>query len=155
MMVEAERVLKPNTSAFIFCDWRMVPMLAPALESCGMQYRNMLVWDKLNGGLGNGFRPRHEIILHFIKGKANFYSKSGCNVLPHKRVTPKNKQHPTEKPVALLEDLVQMVTEEGHTVLDPFAGSGSTGEACRNLSRKFIGIDKSTFFTETAKCRLA
>ncbi|MFC5049230.1 DNA-methyltransferase [Rubritalea spongiae] len=154
MMIQAERILKPNTSALVFCDWRMVPLLAPALESSGMMYRNMIIWDKLNGGLGNGFRPRHEVILHFIKGKATFYDRTKHNVLPHKRVTPKNKQHPTEKPVALLEDLITMVTDKGHTVVDPFMGSGSTGQACKNLNRKFIGIEKSEFFATNAKEKL-
>lgn len=155
MMIQAERILKPNTSALVFCDWRMVPMLAPALESSGMMYRNMIIWDKLNGGLGNGFRPRHEVILHFIKGRPTFYSRKLHNVLAHKRVYHRNKKHPTEKPVALLKDLISMVTDTGHTVLDPFAGSGSTGEACQILGRNFIGIDKSPAFTEAAKNRLA
>ena len=61
VLVESRRVMKPNRSAFVFTDWRMVPHLAPALESSGLRYRNMIVWDKMSAGLGMGFKPAHEI----------------------------------------------------------------------------------------------
>ena len=54
----------------------------------------------------------------------------------------KNFNHPTEKPVELMETLMNLVTVKGSTILDPFAGSGSTGVACVNTNRSFIGIEK-------------
>lgn len=62
--------------------------------------------------------------------------------------------HPTQKPVALLEYLVKTYTNEGETVLDPFMGSGSTGVACVNTGREFIGFEKEERFFEIAKTRI-
>lgn len=62
--------------------------------------------------------------------------------------------HPTQKPVALLEYLIKTYTNEGETVLDNCMGSGSTGVACKNLNRKFIGIEKEPKYFEIAKRRI-
>jgi site-specific DNA-methyltransferase (adenine-specific) len=67
--------------------------------------------------------------------------------------TSKNN-HPTVKPIALMEYLVKLVSREGATVLDPFAGSGTTGIACRNLNRNFIGIELSEEYYEIACKRI-
>lgn len=66
----------------------------------------------------------------------------------------KSKSHPTQKPVALLEYLIKTYTLEGETVLDFTMGSGSTGVACKNLGRKFIGIEKEEKYFEIAKKRI-
>ena len=62
--------------------------------------------------------------------------------------------HPTVKPVALMEWLVKLVSQEGHTILDPFAGSGSTGMACVNLDREFIGLELDPDYAKIAKRRI-
>lgn len=62
--------------------------------------------------------------------------------------------HPTQKPVALLEYLIKTYTNEGDTVLDFCMGSGSTGVACKNLNRDFIGIEKEKKYFNIAKDRL-
>ena len=62
--------------------------------------------------------------------------------------------HPTVKPVKLMEYLVKLVSRENATVLDPFAGSGTTGIACKRLSRNFIGIELSEEYCEIAKKRI-
>lgn len=62
--------------------------------------------------------------------------------------------HPTVKPVKLLEYLINMVTPKGGTVLDPFMGSGTTGVACKNLNRDFIGIELDREYFEIAKKRI-
>lgn len=66
----------------------------------------------------------------------------------------KKRLHPTQKPVALLEYLVRTYTNEGETVLDNCMGSGSTGEACINTGRKFIGIERDDGYYHTAKKRI-
>ncbi len=66
----------------------------------------------------------------------------------------KNRLHPTQKPVALLEYLIKTYTLENETVLDFTMGSGSTGVACKNLNRKFIGIEKDDKYFGIAKERL-
>ena len=68
----------------------------------------------------------------------------------------KNKPiHPTQKPVALMEYLIKTYTNENETVLDFTMGSGSTGVACKNLNRNFIGIEKELKYYEIAKQRIA
>jgi len=62
--------------------------------------------------------------------------------------------HPTQKPVPLLEYLIRTYTKEGDTVLDFTMGSGSTGVACANLNRKFIGIEQDDKYFEIAKQRI-
>ena len=64
------------------------------------------------------------------------------------------KVHPTQKPIPLLEYLIKTYTLEGETVLDFTMGSGSTGVACKNLNRKFIGIEKDEKYFEIAKNRI-
>jgi DNA modification methylase len=66
----------------------------------------------------------------------------------------KGKQHPTQKPVALLEYLIKTYTNENDTVLDFTMGSGSTGVACKNLNRNFIGIEKDDKYFDIAKQRI-
>lgn len=66
----------------------------------------------------------------------------------------KEKLHPTQKPVALLEYLIKTYTLEGETVLDFTMGSGSTGVACKNLSRKFIGIERDDRYFHIAQKRI-
>lgn len=63
--------------------------------------------------------------------------------------------HPTQKPVALCEYLIKTYTNEGETVLDNCMGSGTTGVACKNLGRKFIGIEKDETYFKTASERIA
>jgi site-specific DNA-methyltransferase (adenine-specific) len=65
-----------------------------------------------------------------------------------------NKLHPTQKPVALMEYLIRTYTNEGETVLDNCMGSGTTGVACVNTGRKFIGIEKDDKYFEVARDRI-
>jgi len=62
--------------------------------------------------------------------------------------------HPTVKPVALMEYLVKLVSREGQVVLDPFMGSGTTGMACKKLNREFIGMEMMPEYLEIAKARI-
>ena len=71
------------------------------------------------------------------------------------RETKRSNYHPTVKPIALMEYLVKLVSREGQTVLDPFAGSGTTGIACKNLNRNAILIEREAEYVEIAKCRIA
>lgn len=67
----------------------------------------------------------------------------------------KNKYHPTEKPVGLMEELIKLFSiSENHTILDPFSGSGSTEIACKNLHRNYIGFELNKQYFEIAKQRI-
>lgn len=69
--------------------------------------------------------------------------------------TPKRtNNHPTVKPIALMEYLVKLVSREGQVILDPFMGSGTTGMACKRLGREFVGIELMPEYMEIAKCRI-
>ena len=68
---------------------------------------------------------------------------------------PVNRVHPTQKPVALLEYLIKTYTDEGDLVLDFTMGSGSTGVACLNTDRRFIGIELDEKYFNIAKERLS
>lgn len=78
--------------------------------------------------------------------------KSKSNVLEYKKDN--DGYHPTQKPVALLEDLIKTYSNEGNTVLDFTAGSGSTGVACVNTNRRFIGIELDEGYFNIAKKRI-
>ena len=78
--------------------------------------------------------------------------KSKSNVLEYKKDN--DGYHPTQKPVALLEDLIQTYSNEGNTVLDFTMGSGSTGVSCVNTNRKFIGIELDQGYFDNAKKRI-
>ena len=122
-----------------FIDWRMYPNLYGALESCGWVVKNLIVWDKKHFGMGTNYRNQHELILYAEKGDTIFPSHSTGNVIQFARID--NENHPTEKPVGLIEKLIEASTLSDDKILDPFMGSGTTGVACMNLGRKFIGIE--------------
>lgn len=153
--IEAHRTLVDRGNFLVFCDWRMVPLLAPALESSGLRWRNMVVWDKQSPGQGVGaFRAQHEIILHFVKGAAARQSFGVGNVIPAKRVVPKRKNHPTEKPGEVLAALIRATTPEGGTVADVFCGGGSLGAAALALGRRAILSDASATHVASARARI-
>ena len=96
--------------------------------------------QKSSGGRGAGIRTRnHRSSIYRDKGEYTHISDGmmhPCSVLPFKNET---GQHPTQKPIALMEFLVRSYSNEGDTVIDMFCGSGSTGVACTNTGRSFIG----------------
>ena len=65
-----------------------------------------------------------------------------------------NKKHPSEKPVELLQIMIRNSTNEGDTVIDPFMGSGSTGVACLNTNRKFLGVELDENYFQIAEARI-
>ena len=87
------------------------------------------------------------------KGKT-LNKKYPQNILVYSNAYQKNKLHPTQKPVELLEYLIKTYTQEGEVVLDNCMGSGTTGVACKNLNRKFIGIELDDTYYEIAKNRI-
>ena len=84
----------------------------------------------------------------------NGYAKPTTIIKGIKKEDTRLIKHPTQKPVALLEYLIRTYTNEGDTVLDNTMGSGTTGVACKNLNRKFIGIEQDPSYFEIAKGRI-
>lgn len=138
----ALEVLDPSGHMLFFCDWRMVPNLAPAIESSGARFQNLVVWDKENMGLGMGFRAQHEMILHFSAGSPKYHDLGTANIIKAGRITAAEREHQTQKPVSLLSQLIEVVSAPRGVVLDPFMGSGSTGVACVETGRAFVGVER-------------
>lgn len=85
--------------------------------------------------------------------KCNSYTESREGMYKDRNTMLKNN-HPTVKPIALMEYLVKLVSREGQVILDPFMGSGTTGMACKKLNREFVGIEMMPEYMEIAKCRI-
>ena len=151
---ESIRLLDGGGSMLFFCDWRMVPSLVPAIESAGLRFANTIVWCKPSFGLGQGFRAQHEMILHFTTGDVSYHSASRGNVLDARRIGANERQHQTQKPVSLLQALLEVVCPAGGTVLDPFGGSGSTAVAAEGIGRRAVCIERDAKHCETARERL-
>lgn len=152
---EAARVLVDGGSMLTFCDWRQTPNLGPALESAGLRWQQLIVWDKQSAGMGVGFRAQHEIVLLHVKGTGRFHDNSAGNVIRCGRVRAADRQHPTEKPLELLRRLVRTVAPPQGVVLDPFAGSGTTGAAALQEGRRFVGIEREPEYCALIDARLS
>lgn len=152
--VELFRVTKPGGTGHFFIDWRMYPNLYGALESSNWRVKNLVVWDKQHYGMGDNYRNQHELIIYTEKpGDFEFKRKDLGNVIKVKRI--QAEYHPTEKPVELVSILIDAVTEQGETILDPFMGSGTTLRAAKNRGRRAIGIEINERYCELAASRLA
>lgn len=145
-------LLGDGRSFLCFIDWRQWPNLVGAIETANLRIQGMVVWDKGHFGLGNGFRSQHELICHAAKGVPTMVDRGVGNVLRHPRVEP--TEHPSPKPVALMEQLITAVTEPGDLVLDPFAGSGTTLVAAKATGRRAIGIESDPAYCEVAARRV-
>lgn len=150
---------KPESVCAVFVDWRNLPAMTDALQMAGWVWRGIVVWDKgISRAIPNRFRNDCEYIVWGTNGqrkteyKSGVFVGAGCFRVPS--VPTKQKHHQTEKPVELLERLIE-ICPKGGTVFDPFMGSGSTGVACIRMGRAFIGIELDRRYFETAKERIA
>jgi len=114
---------------------------------------NGIVTHNCTIGMGYHYRAQYEFILFFEKGKRKLNNLGVPDVLSFRRLKGK-AYYPTEKPVDLLKVLVEQSSVTGEVVLDPFAGSGSTGEAAITLGRRFVGNDASATAYERMRSRL-
>ena len=117
--------------------------LANRMDEGGLSFFHSVIWDKKNPGMGWRYRRQHEMIMvaHRRGGKVAWADDSVTqrNVISISK--PRGGQHPNEKPVELVERFVGLHAPADGLVVDPFMGSGTTGVACINLGRKFIGIE--------------
>ena len=151
---EVYRVLKPDCHCYIMINGRNLAELQKQAEKIGFKFQNLLVWEKGNATPNKFYLNACEFILMLRKGGERWINDMGTkNILkvPNKIG---NKYYPTEKPVGLLEILIANSTNKDDLVLEPFAGSGATCIAARNLKRRFIGIEIDETYYETAKKRL-
>lgn len=177
-----DKILKENGNIIIFNGWSYVIDTKLLLDKY-FTIRNWIIYDRIKGrGAKTNVVSTREDILWYSKGKdknytfnrvmSNIPKKTGglgkkngeenralsnvwSDISPIVPWSKERVQHPTQKPVQLMERCVKLWTNEGDTVLDFTMGSGSTGVACKNLNRNFIGIEIDKDYFEIAKQRIS
>ena len=177
------RILKCSGNLIIFQGWSNVVDLLNLLNTSKNNWilKNWIIYDRIKGrGAKTNVVSTREDILWFTKTKKDYNFNKIYSNIPKKTkgmgekngqpnralsnvwtdispLVPWSKEkvkHPTQKPVKLMERIVTVFSNENDLVLDCFMGSGSTGVACRNLNRNFIGIEKDKEYFEIAEERV-
>jgi len=143
-MGECFRVLKNRTHFYTFCNNNDIRSYLNAADSVGFELHNILSMIKNTKMPNRWYLKYTEKILFFRKGAAKRIndptSRDYFNV--ETPTLASGKVHPTEKPLSLIQKLIENSSNEGDLVLDLFMGSGTTLLAAKNLNRQFIGIEK-------------
>ena len=153
---ECERILKPNTAIYCFCSWHHIDFFKKEFEK-HFKLKNIIIWNKNNHGSGDlrgAYAPKYEMILYGHKGRSLFRDKRLADVIDCDKISGLRSQHPTEKPVDLLKIFIANNSDEGNVVFDGFMGVGSTGIACKELGRDFIGCEIDDTYFNIAQERL-
>jgi site-specific DNA-methyltransferase (adenine-specific) len=150
---ECARVLKPSGTFYLFCDGQSYPIAFTGLYP-HVKYVRPLVWDKVVGYNGYTWRHQHELIAWGERDESPRLATGDGDILRCPAVPVGERLHPAEKPTPLVRRLVAK-TAEGGTVLDPFMGSGTTGAACLQTGRNFIGIEIDPAYFAVAEKRMA
>ncbi len=158
ILAKCRKKTKPEGICAVFTDWRQLSAMTDALQAAGWVYRGIAVWNKRNArNIPGRFRQDCEFLVWGTNGGKTVDWTPGFKAFPGyyevSSVPTKQKHHQTEKPVELLEKLIA-IAPEGGTVMDCFMGSGSTGVACLNTGRNFIGMELSEQYFEIAKQRI-
>lgn len=153
---EMRRVLKVGGHVYCCTDWRTYPFLYPIMIKF-FNVRNLIVWDYEWIKAGNYYRSRHELIIFATAGKGDLtIPRTEADIWQIRCVNyTAERRHPSEKPIELMERMIQNSSREGELVLDPFLGSGTTGVACMRLKRAFIGFELDEQYYQTALKRLS
>lgn len=152
---DAYRVTRPGGCLLCFCNWKTQETWRMAIECAGYTIRSHVIWDRVWHGTGNvkgSFAPQHDIIWFAVKGAYVLPNTRPNDVMRVKRIG--WPEHPNEKPVELMRQLVRAVTREGDTILDPFCGTGSTLVAAKLEHRRYTGIEIDPVWAEYATNRL-
>lgn len=148
------RVLKQGTHCYVMVNARNLKELQTEAEKAGFVFQNLLVWDKGTATPNKYYMQGLEFILMLSKRPARNINDMGSkNLLSIPNIIGK-KRHPTEKPVALMAEMIRNSTNEGDIVLDPFAGGGSTLIAAKRLNRRYIGFEIDPQYYDIAYRRL-
>lgn len=158
------KLLNPNGSVVLFHSFEQYGDVKKALESAGLECKDRIIWRKTNPMPRNRDRryiSNCEMGSWYVMKKAkwtfnrqnekyqemifNYPSESGGGF---------KRYHPTQKNLEMVKELVSIHTNEGDIVFDPFAGSGTTGLACKLLGRNFIGCEVDENYTNIAKERI-
>ena len=155
-LTDALRVLRTGAPVVLFTDWRQLPLTTDAMQAGGFLWRGIAVWAKTvcRPQMGR-FAAQTEFAVWGSKGQIAEGKDIGTlpGVWSAPPVQRGDRNHVTEKPVTVMQQAVR-ITPIGGTVLDLFTGSGSTGVACLREGRRFVGVERSPHYFETAVRRL-
>lgn len=153
---------KKGGHVVMFNSVENIGVIMHKMNNLGFDFKNVIVWNKSNPMPRN--RDRRlvtctELGVLFTKKGAKWTfnrtdDKYNRNVFNFPIVSGKKRKHPTQKPVEFMEELIRIFTNVNDTVLDCFAGSGSTGVACVNTNRNFIGMELDKGYFEIANQRI-
>ena len=157
--------VKKGGNIVIFADWKSTTPIIEELEKLNCDIKDMIRIEKSNPMPRNRdrrFITDYEIAIWSVKKGAkwtfNRISETYERPLIKTKVTPKSEKidegHPTQKNVETMEWLIERLTNERDVVLDPFMGSGTTGVACQNLNRRFIGYELDENYYSMANKRM-
>ena len=157
--------MKKGAIVMLCMDWRHIDQLIIAARRCGLEFINLCVWNKTNGGMGSLYRSKHELVgifrmpgaPHINNVELGKHGRNRTNVWDYAGVNSFGKgreadlaDHPTVKPTALVADAIMDVTHRGDIVLDCFGGSGSTLLAAEKTGRKARLIELDPIYVDVA-----
>ena len=151
---QIKRIAKEDSHFYIFCSNHFVDTFLSEIKK-ELPYKNIIIWEKNNHGSGDllgDYAPKYEMIIFCSNGFKKLNNGRDSNIIKAKRTD--NNLHPTQKPVNLMEFLIEKSTKENDLVLDCFSGSGTTAIACHNTKRKFIGCEIEETHYETSIKRI-
>lgn len=155
-MDQALRITKPGGSILVFTDWRQLPVTTDAIQCGGWVWRGICPWDKGEGTRPRrgGFRSQAEYV---VWGTAGHLREDHEEYLPgfiRAPIRQADKHHITGKPTDLMAQLAR-IAPPGGLIVDPFAGSGTTGVGALEQGRRFLGIEKTDAYATIARDRLS
>ena len=159
VLEEICRIMK-KINVYFFCSQKQIPILIDFFVNKKKCNWNLICWHKTNvvPACGNKYLTDTEYILFFrekgVKVYGTYETKKTYYVTPTNQKEKKLYGHPTIKPQEILKNLIVNSTNENELVLDCFMGSGSTGVACVNTNRRFIGIELDKGYFDIAKERI-
>ena len=156
---EFYRLLKDSSHCYVMTNHINLIDMLNTFTDVGFHFIKSLIWNKGNKIMGQYYMSQYEYILFFRKGKGKKINNCGTSdilSIPNKKTKDKDGKniHDTEKPIELMEVLVNNSSQENELVLDPFMGVGSTGLACIKNNRNFIGIEIDENYFNIAKERI-
>lgn len=154
---EAYRVLVDGGCILCFTRYDVENKFREEMRECGFVDKAQVIWDKVVHGMGDlrgDFAPQHENIIFAVKGRFMFPNKRPKSIIRVSRVSAEKLIHPNEKPIELINILLDGVAGDGHIILDPFVGSGVIPKACQLRKLPFIGMELDEGYCEIARKRL-
>ena len=157
---ECFRVLRDGGQMICFYDLWKIGDLKSMMESAGFRQIRFIEWVKtnpvpLNSKVNYPTNAREAAVCGTKKGRPVFHSEYDSGIYRHPICRDAGRFHPTQKPVALMRELIEKHSEPGVMVVDPFMGSATTGAACLGAGRRFAGCELDREYFEKAEERLA